>query len=130
LVPAVDADGNEHCGILLPYQTVPLATYTGWNLRHADIGGAGQILSSGGASGGTLLGATIPFAPTREARQATADPRPSIAERYGSKDLYLAQVKRAAQALVGEGYLLAGDVAEIIDQASQLYDLFIGQGVG
>ena len=130
LVPAVDADGNESCGILLPYQTVPLATYTGWNLRHADIGGAGQILSSGGASGGTLLGATIPFAPTREARQATADPRPSIAERYGSKDLYLAQVKQAAQALVGEGYLLAGDVAEIIDQASQLYDLFIGQGVG
>jgi len=126
LVPAVDADGNERCGILLPYQTVPLATYTGWNLRHADIGGAGQILSSGGASGGTLLGATIPFAATPEARQVAADPRPSIAERYGSKDTYLTQVNQAAQALVRKGYLLADDVEEVLDQASQHYDLLVG----
>jgi hypothetical protein len=56
LVPAVDQDGNEICGIRLPYQTVPLATYTGWNLRHADIGGAGQILAPSGASGGALSG--------------------------------------------------------------------------
>lgn len=128
LVPAVDEDGNEQCGILLPYQTVPLATYTGWNLRHADIGGAGQILASGGASGGTLLGATIPFAATREARQNAADPRPSIAERYGSKDNYLVRVKQASQALVDEHYLLAEDVTEILDQASQHYDLLVGQG--
>jgi hypothetical protein len=127
LVPAVDADGNEQCGVLLPYQTLPLATYTGWNLRHADIGGAGQILASGGASGGTLLGATIPFAATREARQATADPRPSIAERYGSKDNYLARVDQAARTLVGKHYLLEEDVAEILDQASQHYDLLVGQ---
>jgi hypothetical protein len=126
-VPAVDADGNEQCGVLLPYQTLPLATYTGWNLRHADIGGAGQILASGGASGGTLLGATIPFAATREARQATADPRPSIAERYGSKDNYLARVDQAARTLVGKHYLLEEDVAEILDQASQHYDLLVGQ---
>ena len=36
LVPAVDQDGNEVCGVLLPYQTVPLATLTGWNTRHPD----------------------------------------------------------------------------------------------
>jgi hypothetical protein len=88
----------------------------------------GQILASGGASGGTLLGATIPFAATREARQATADPRPSIVERYGSKDSYLARVKQAAQALVDTHYLLAEDVTEILDQASQHYDLLVGQG--
>ena len=29
LVPAVDQDGNEVCGVLLPYQTVPLATLDG-----------------------------------------------------------------------------------------------------
>ena len=51
LVPALDPDGNERCGVSLPFQTVPLATYTGWNLRDEAIGGAGQILSSGGASG-------------------------------------------------------------------------------
>ncbi len=85
LVPAVDQDGNEVCGIRLPFQTVPLATHTGWNLRHPDIGGAGQTLASGGASGGTLIGATIPFPATREARQATGDPRRSIAERYASQ---------------------------------------------
>ncbi len=125
-VPAVDADGNECCGILLPYHTVPLATYTGWNLRHRDIGEAGQILASGGASGGTLLGATLPFAATPEARQARADPRPSIAERYGSKDMYLVQVNQAAQALVREGYLLAEEVDQVIDQAGEHYDLLVG----
>lgn len=123
LVPAVDQDGNEVCGIRMPYQTVPLATYTGWNLRHADIGGAGQILASGGASGGTLNGATIPFPATREARQAAADPRRSIAERYASRDDYLEQVRQATQTLVHEGYLLAEDVEEVVGQAAQHYDL-------
>ena len=123
LVPALDEDGNEVCGIRLPYQTVPLATYTGWNLRHPAIGGAGQILASGGASGGTLIGATIPFPGTQAARLASADPRRAIAERYASRDDYLAQVRQAAQTLVQEGYLLAEDVEEVVAQAAQHYDL-------
>jgi len=127
LVPAVDQDGNEVCGVRLPFQTVPLATHTGWNLRHPDIGGAGQTLASGGASGGTLIGATIPFPATREARQATGDPRRSIAERYTSKADYLEQVRRAAQDLVQARYILAEDVDEIIGQAAQHYDLVCGQ---
>ncbi len=40
LVPQVDADGNELAGIHLPEVSVPLATYTGWNLRDPSIGGA------------------------------------------------------------------------------------------
>jgi hypothetical protein len=32
-VPAVDQDGNEVSGVHLPDLIVPLATYTGWNLR-------------------------------------------------------------------------------------------------
>src|SRR4029450_6999962 len=94
-----------------------------WNLRHPDIGGARQTLASGGASGGTLMGATIPFPATREARQATGDSRRSIAERYASRDDYLAQVRQAAQTLVQAKYLLAEDVDEIIGQAAQHYDL-------
>jgi hypothetical protein len=122
LVPAVDQDGNEICGLRLPNQTVPLATYTGWNLRHADIGGAGQILATGGASGGTLNGATMPFPATWEARQASGDPRRSIAERYTSRDDYLERVRQAAQTLVQERYLLAEEVEEIVGQAAQHYD--------
>ena len=60
-VPALDQDGNEICGIRLPFQTVPLATYTGWNLRHADSGGEGQILPLAAAPAAPYLGATLPF---------------------------------------------------------------------
>jgi Alpha/beta hydrolase domain len=123
LVPAVDQDGNEVGGVRLPYQTVPLATLTGWNTRHADIGGAGQTLSTGGASGGTLVGSTIPFPPTREAREATGDPRASIAERYASRDDYLERVKKAAEALIQARYVLAEDLEEILARAGQHYDL-------
>ena len=61
-VPAVDADGNERSGICLPDISVPLATYTGWNGRHPDQGAPDQILQ--------LMGATLPFAPTRSEREA------------------------------------------------------------
>lgn len=123
LVPAVDEDGNEVCGIRLPYQTVPLATYTGWNVRHAAIGGTGQILSSGGASGGTLLGSTLPFPATPEVRAATADPRRAITERYASREDYLARVRQAAQALIQARYLLVEDLEEIVNQAAQHYEV-------
>ena len=120
LVAAVDQDGNELAGIALPFITVPLATHTGWNLRHADIGGANQVLSTGGASGGTLRGSTIPFAATKEAREASGDPRLSIEERYASKSEYLGLVKEAAENLVEQRYLLE----TIVTQAAQHYDLF------
>jgi hypothetical protein len=119
LVSAVDEDGNELAGIRLPDITVPLATYTGWNLRHPDIGGPGQTLS--------LLGSTIPFPATQAARQAVGDPRPSIEERYLSKEDYLGQVKQAAEALVQQGYLLAEDLTTVAEHASQRYDLFRGR---
>ena len=123
LVPAVDQDGNEVCGVLLPYQTVPLATLTGWNTRHQDIGGAGQTLSTGGATGGTLVGSTMPFPATREAREAIGDPRLAIAERYASREAYVEQVRKATEALIQARYLLAEDLDEIISQAGQHYDL-------
>jgi hypothetical protein len=119
LVSAVDADGNELAGIRLPDITVPLATYTGWNLRHPDIGGPGQTLS--------LLGSTIPFPPTQAARQAAGDPRLSIEERYVSKEDYLRRVKQAAEILVQQGYLLAEDLPTVTEQASQRYDMFRGR---
>lgn len=114
-VPAVDRDGNELSGIRLPDLTVPLATYLGWNLRHPDIGASEQLMS--------LMGATIPFPATRQEREARGDPRLSIAERYPSKTDYLAQVRRAVQALVEEGYLLAEDLDFVVDQAAERYQM-------
>ncbi len=122
LVPAVDQDGNEVSGIRLPLVQSPLATHTGWNLRHAEIGGEGQILSSGGGTGGTLTGSTIPFPPTREAREAAGDPRASIEERYPSRADYLAQVRTCAEQLVNEGYVLGEDVALLVEQAAEHFD--------
>ena len=127
LVPALDEDGNEVCGIVLPFHSVPLATHTGWNLRHADIGGEGQILSSGGASGGTLAGSTIPFPATREEREASGDPRLSIEERYDSREDYLERIAQAASSLIDQGYALPEDLEVIVGQAGEHYDLMRGR---
>jgi len=116
LVSAVDTDGNEVAGIVLPEIAVPLAAHTGWNLRHPDIGGAEQLL--------VFAGATIPFAPTRAQREAAGDPRPSIAERYPSRTAYLDRVRAAAGALVREGYLLEEDIALSVAAAARLWDHF------
>jgi alpha/beta hydrolase family protein len=114
-VAAVDRDGNELTGIRLPDLTVPIATYTGWNLRHKQMGAPERLMS--------LMGSTIPFPATREARAATGDPRRSIEERYASKAAYLDQVRREALSLVDQGYLLAEDVELVVGQASRRYDL-------
>jgi hypothetical protein len=116
LVSAVDADGNERAGIALPEIAVPLAAHTGWNLRHPDIGGAEQLL--------VFAGATIPFAPTKAAREATRDPRPSIAERYSSRADYLDRVREAAETLARGGYLLESDIPLSVAAAARLWDHF------
>jgi hypothetical protein len=112
-VSGVNADGNEVAGVVLPELAVPLATHTGWNLRHPDIGGAAQLL--------VFAGATLPFPKTRAAREASGDPRASIAERYATQDNYLARVRDAAQALVKDGYLLEEDVETSIAFARRLW---------
>lgn len=114
LVAAVDADGNEVAGIVPPEVAVPLATHTGWNLRHPDIGGAGQRL--------VFAGATLPFARTRAEREAAGDARPSIEERYASREAYLARVREAARALVRDRHVLEEDVALCVEVAARLWD--------
>ena len=116
MVSAVDADGNEVGGIILPELAVPLAAHTGWNLRHADIGGTEQLLM--------FAGSTLPFARTRAEREPAGDPRPSIAERYASREEYLARVRQAAEALAGEGYLLPDDVPLSVAAGARLWDHF------
>jgi hypothetical protein len=114
-VPGVDPDGNELSGIRLTDVTVPLATYTGWNLRHPQIGAPDQLMS--------LMGSTIPFPATEGERAAKGDPRRSIEERYPSKAAYLDQVRRATDGLIENGYLLPEDVERILAHSARRWDL-------
>ena len=116
MVPDVNSDGNEVAGITLPEISVPLAAHTGWNLRHPDIGGETQPLM--------FAGGIIPFAKSEEERSASGDPRPSISERYASKEDYLARVRQAAEALVAERHLLEQDVETCLAQAVKFWDWF------
>ena len=113
-VSAVDGLGNELGGLRMPDVEVPVATHTGFNPRHADTGGDGQILE--------YLGSTVPLPRTPAEREATSDPRPSIAERYPSREAYLAEVRAAAQRLVEARYLLADDVELCTSLAGERYD--------
>jgi hypothetical protein len=115
LVPNVDADGNDLAGIRLPDVAVPLATVTGWNLRHPDTGGPGETHKT--------MGSTVPFLFTQQERQDTSDPRPSVEERYASKDDYLDRVEGVARDLVSEGYMLDEDVPRVGQMAGERYDL-------
>ena len=113
-VSEVDAEGNEISGIPMPDVSVPVATHTGFNPRHPDTGGAGQLLE--------YVGSTVPFPRDSQERQATGDPRLSLAERYSSRDDYLRQVREAAERLVEQRYLLARDVDLCVDLAAERYD--------
>ncbi|MBI2171322.1 MAG: hypothetical protein HYU30_04785 [Chloroflexi bacterium] len=116
MVSAVDSDRNEVAGVRLPDVRVPLGTHTGWTMRHPDIGGVGHFMP--------LQGAVVPFPRTRQERQALGDPRPSLEERYSSKEDYLAKVRKAAADLVRERYILAEDVEGIVEGASVRWDAF------
>lgn len=114
LVSQVDADGNELGGIRAPDVAVPLATYTGWNFRNQESGGTDQLVA--------LMGSSIPFPKTRAERDASGDPRRSIEERYGARGQYLDEIRRAADGLVSEGYLLADDVVHVVERAGEQWD--------
>ena len=45
------------------------------------------------------------------------EPRRSLEERYASKEVYVEQVTKAAEALIAAGYLLPSDLDEIVQRA-------------
>ena len=106
LVPDVDADGNDLAGIRLPDIVAPLGTHTGWAVR-ADV--PGEMCGN--------LGQFIPFAKTKADREAAGDPRPSLAERYPTKQDYMARVTQAVQALQAQRLLLPEDATAYIADA-------------
>jgi hypothetical protein len=110
-VPQVDDDGNERDGVRLPEITVPLATYTGWNLRDASIGAPDQRVS--------FEASYLPFSKTAAERKKTGDPRKSVAERYSDGEDYLTQYKDAVDDLVKQRWILPEDHAALVHRGEQ-----------
>ena len=109
-VSKVDADGNDVAGIRLPAVSAPIATTTGWGLRAANFGG-------GPWDGCEASGQWIAFKKTQAERLAAGDPRPSLEERYKTKQGYVDAVAAAARALEARRFLLPADVQRYIDAA-------------
>ena len=95
----------------MPEQQVPAATTTGWALRSAEGGGAGELCY--------LDGMALPFARTAAEREAVKDPRPSLVERYQDKDAFISKTRTAAQELQKRGFLLDEDVSKIITRVER-----------
>jgi hypothetical protein len=110
LVAQVDADGNDLGGIRNVFAEVPVGTYTGWNYFNKDFFEDGFC---------TLTGSFIPFAPTKAERLAVTDSRPSIEERYPTKEAYVAAFRKAAEKLVSQRFLLPDDATRLVSEAER-----------
>jgi hypothetical protein len=120
LAPAVDDAGNSRAGIRLPAIAAPVGTYGGWNFRSPAIGRPDQLFGE--------MGSFHPLPRTREERLESGDSRLSIAERYTSRDAYIARVTAVAKQLVQDRFLLTEDLNDPIDQAVALYDWAVKPG--
>ncbi len=104
-VPKSDADGND-VGTLLPLEVaVPLATYTGWNLRRRDVGAEAMLAA--------MSGSYLPFPRTEAERQAAGDPRESVEKRYGSFAEHRRRREEKAADLLRQRYLLKEDAERL-----------------
>src|SRR5205085_4736885 len=113
LVPTSDADGNDRGCLLPPEVGVPLATYTGWNLRRRDIGAEGMLAS--------LAGSYLPFPRTAEERKASGDPRRAVMERYKTFEEYETRLTSYCKKLVGQRYLTQEDADRAVKAAGRTH---------
>jgi hypothetical protein len=119
LVPKSDPDGNDLGALLPPEVAVPLATYTGWNLRSREFGAEGELVS--------LTGSYIPFPRTKAERLLTGDTRLSIEERYSSFAEYQKRLAAACDQLVEQRYLLKEDAQRARGKAEGRRGLFASE---
>jgi hypothetical protein len=118
-VPRSGPDGND-LGTLLPAEVaVPVATFTGWNLRRRDVGAEDQLVS--------LSGSYFPFAQTSAEAKAAGDPRQSLEARYGSFAAYKRQLAERCEEMVKARTLLQEDVERILKAAEKRKTLFGNQ---
>jgi alpha/beta hydrolase family protein len=110
LVPVCDSEGNDLGGVRLPEVAVPMATYTGWNLREIE-GVEGEM--------GRGAGSRFPLPATAEEQLQSADPRASIQDRYPNRDFYMAQVTELVLELHRQRFLLDEDVVHLLDRSTK-----------
>ena len=96
LVSRVDPDGNEVAGIRLPDIAVPLAAYTGWNEYKAPYP-TGELADRDGSY--------------------LAFPAAKIAERYPTRDIYVAKVQAAVDRLLKDRLILQEDAERYLAKA-------------
>lgn len=120
LVPKSGADGNDLGCLLVPEVGVPLATYTGWNLRRRDVGAEAMLAN--------LMGSYIPLAKTKAERQKSGDPRLSLEERYGTFDKYRQQFANYCGDQIKQRYLLKEDADRLVGNRDKLKGLFPAGG--
>jgi hypothetical protein len=113
-VPAPDADGNDRGGVRLIELAVPLGTHTGWNERAPETGFPWATAR--------FDGSFLPFARTEAERRVAGDPRPSLAQRYSSREDFIAKVREASDRQVAAGFLLPEDVERAMAENLGLYD--------
>jgi len=75
-----------------------------------------------------MQGSYIPFPRTAAERQRSGDPRPAIEDRYDSREQYVGLVSEAAIDLIDDGYLLAEDLAPILERAGEHWDYLMEGG--
>jgi hypothetical protein len=119
-VPDADGDGIDIAGVKMPWVSVPLGTFTGWNLRAAATGGADELLSQ--------TGSFIPFPLSPEARTSAEDPRASIQERYKDRAEYLDKIRKACMELMHDGFLLERDLPAVVNTAERYWEAITGPG--
>jgi hypothetical protein len=119
LVPEPNADGTDEGGIELPEILVPLGTRLGFNTRNAAAGFTWAT--------GRWDGSFLPFARNDAERQASGDPRPSIAERYRDRADYEQRLRAAAGRPVRQGFLRAEEVDLLVQQGGELYDRILAR---
>lgn len=108
LVPQVDSDGIDLAGVRDTYVQAPIGTYTGWNSFRPDRF-EGNFCN--------FNGSFVPFAATKAERVAIGDPRPSLEERYPTKQAYVAAVRQASMDLVARRLMLQADAERLIGEA-------------
>ena len=105
LVPQTGADGNELAGVRIPELQVPIATYTGWNLREASTGFPEYRAS--------FVGSFIAW------------PKDDVLARFHTRDEYFGRFTDAALALVRDRFFVADDLPAILERGGKLWEVVV-----
>jgi hypothetical protein len=111
LAPKCDADGNDLGCLSPPEVAVPVATYTGWNLRHHSIGAENELVG--------LNGSYLPFPASEKERNDRGDPRPSLEERFGDWTTYRARLESRCREMTQLRYVLDEDIPPILKREEE-----------